>query len=36
MPIHTQNFGFGGFEPLNEELYQQNPQRHILALKDVI
>ena len=32
MPIHAPKIGrFGGFDPLNGEPYQQNPQKHIVA-----
>ena len=27
---------FGGFDPINGAVYQQNPKRHILACKNVM
>jgi len=35
-PIHAPKIGFGGIYPLNEEQYQQNPKRHILARVRVV
>jgi len=36
MPIHAPKLRFWGFDHLSGEVYQQNPQRHIRAWKDIM